>query len=202
MQSEHYSDGSLVARQCSPASRHCYGNGTKPMHPTTHNSQAITELKHTIGPRANMVKNSRAQGTGVQWLYLNSCFMQASHVQGSNKFNNRTGDHQSAYFMCFCCLLPSMCYKLPTVACIHAMCQSCLNALHWKTNTNSLEKIEKTNNNLGKAKKPWENQQEQNKQTKIKPILRDSWLDPPLSSRLPQNCCFFFLVFPRFFGFS
>ena len=73
MQSEHYSDGSLVARQCSPASRHCYGNGTKPMHPTTHNSQAITELKHTIGPRANMVKNSRAQGTGVQWLYLNSC---------------------------------------------------------------------------------------------------------------------------------
>ena len=35
---------------------------------------------------------------------------------------NTTGDHQCAYFMCFCCLLPSMCYKLPTVACIHAMC--------------------------------------------------------------------------------
>ena len=34
----------------------------------------------------------------------------------------KTGDHQSAYFMFFCCLLPSMCYKLPTVACIHAMC--------------------------------------------------------------------------------
>ena len=60
----------------------------------------------------------------------------------------------------------------------------------------SRENIDKTNNNLGQAKKPWENQK--------KTILRDSWLDPPLSSRLPPNCSFcfpkLFFVFLLFLG--
>ena len=59
----------------------------------------------------------------------------------------------------------------------------------------SRENIEETNNNLGRANKPWENKKTKTKeQTKTnKTILRDSWLEPPLSSRLPQNCFFFCL---------
>ena len=67
----------------------------------------------------------------------------------------------------------------------------------------SRENIEKTNNNLGKAKKPWENQKKKNKRTQQtnKTILRDSWLDPPFPQDFPRSVLlvvsFFGLAFPR-----
>ena len=63
-------------------------------------------------------------------------------------FRNKTGDHQSAYFMCFCYLLPSMCYKLPTVVCIHAMSVKATSMSFALENKHkqSRENIEKTKN--------------------------------------------------------
>ena len=67
----------------------------------------------------------------------------------------------------------------------------------------SRENIEKTNNNLGKAKKPWENQKTKEPNNKKQTKTNNSQLllaGPPLSSRLPQNC--FFGVFCSFFFFG
>ena len=53
----------------------------------------------------------------------------------------------------------------------------------------SRENIEKTNNNLGKAHKPWENQKTK-KQKNQKQQFSETLGWTPLSSRLHQNCVF------------
>ena len=58
----------------------------------------------------------------------------------------------------------------------------------------SRENIEKTNNNLGTANKPWENKKQKNQKKKGQFSETLGWT-PPLSSRLPQNCLFWFFCF-------
>ena len=64
----------------------------------------------------------------------------------------------------------------------------------------SRENIEKTNNNLGTANKPWENKKTKEPKKK-RTILRDSWLDtPPFLKTSPELFVLVLLFFLNVFG--
>ena len=92
-----------------------------------------------------------------------------------------------------------MCYKLPTVAysCYVSVKAASMSFALENKHKQSRENIEKTNNNLGKANKPWENKKQKTKKKNNSQRLLAG--HPPFPQDFTRIVCFGSFVFFKCF---